>query len=73
MHLINNFSSQLVHQFPEEAGYFLVIGYWGCAAGWGHIFTAGLTIMNGIAHFRDLGDQKIQVGRDLKMRRFLLY
>ena len=25
--------------------YFLVKGYWGCAAGWGRIFTTGLTIM----------------------------
>ena len=29
----------------DPAGHFLVIGYWGCAAGWGGIFTAGLTIM----------------------------
>ena len=26
-------------------GYFLVKGYWGCAAGWGRISTTGLTIM----------------------------
>ena len=26
-------------------GYFLVKGYWGCAAGWGRIFTTGLIIM----------------------------
>ena len=26
-------------------GYFLVKGSWGCAAGWGRIFTTGLTIM----------------------------
>ena len=27
-------------------GYFLIVkGYWGCAAGWGRIFTTGLTIM----------------------------
>ena len=25
--------------------YFLVKDYWGCAAGWGRIFTTGLTIM----------------------------
>ena len=25
-------------------GYFLLMDKWGCAAGWGHIFTAGLTI-----------------------------
>ena len=28
----------------EEEGFFLVIVYWGCAAGWGHIFTSSLTI-----------------------------
>ena len=28
-----------------EGGYFLVKDYWGCAAGSGRIFTAGLTIM----------------------------
>ena len=26
-------------------GYFLVKGYWRCAAGWGCIFTTGLAIM----------------------------
>ena len=26
-------------------GGFLVIGQWGCAAGWGRIFRSGLTIM----------------------------
>ena len=26
-------------------GYFLVKDYWGCAAGWGRIFTIGLTII----------------------------
>ena len=26
-------------------GYFLVKDYWGCAAGWGRIFTTRLTIM----------------------------
>ena len=30
---------------PGGGGYFLEIGLWGCAAGWGCIFTAGLTIM----------------------------
>ena len=25
-------------------GYFLVVGLWGCAAGWGRIFKTGLTI-----------------------------
>ena len=67
-----------------KGGYFLVIGYWGCAARLGSIFTAGLTIMglyfqksysnyNGIAHFWALGDQKDHLGRDLKMERFLLH
>ena len=26
-------------------GHFLVTGLWECAAGWGRIFTTGLTIM----------------------------
>ena len=26
-------------------GYSLIRGYWGCAAGWGRVFTARLTIM----------------------------
>ena len=26
-------------------GHFQVKDYWGCAAGWGRIFTTGLTIM----------------------------
>ena len=47
-----------------------------------HNFTTGLTtmglcfqenILNGVAHFYDLEGQKIQVGRDLKMKRCLLY
>ena len=25
-------------------GYFLVVGLWGCAAGWGRIFMTGFTI-----------------------------
>ena len=50
-----------------------------CAAGWGRIFTTGLTIMglhfyksyqNGVAHFQDFGGQKIQVSRHLKIERF---
>ena len=34
---------------PSGGGYFLVKDCWGCAAGWGRIFTAGLTIMG--SHF----------------------
>ena len=50
-----------------------------CAAGWGRIFTTGLTIMglhfyksyqSGVAHFQDFGGQKIKVYRDLKIERF---
>ena len=53
------FSWTLCHAFPfmrslsppvqrstgGGGGYFLVKGYWGCAAGWGRIFTTGLTIL----------------------------
>ena len=35
-------------QTPGE--YFLIRGLWGCAAGWGRIFTTGLTIMG--SHFQ---------------------
>ena len=28
-----------------RGGYFVIRGWWGCATGWGRIFTAGLTIM----------------------------
>lgn len=37
---------------------------------WGRIFTTGLTMelyYNGVAHFRDFGGQKIQIGMDFKM------
>ena len=41
----------LVVKLPEgEGGYFSVKDYWGCAAGWGRIFTTGLTIMG--LHFQ---------------------
>ena len=40
-------SSILLHLSPKWGGgrYFLVKDYRGCAAGWGRIFTTGLTIM----------------------------
>ena len=41
-------------------GYFLLMGWWGCTAGWGCIFTNGLTIM-GIAFSTEL----LQWGRTL--------
>ena len=56
-----------------------VIGNCRWIAGLYRIFTAGLTIMelhfyksyqNGVVHFRNLRNQKIQVDRDLIMRRF---
>ena len=34
----------------EGRGHFLIRGFWGCAAGWGRIFTTGLTIMR--SHFQ---------------------
>ena len=54
-HMIT-FRSLIVIYFTQLAKYPLVlyakpsnkvyaIGLWGCAAGWGHIFAAGLTIM----------------------------
>ena len=38
------YSSNL-HTYTRGGGYFLVKGYWECAAGWGRIFTTALTIM----------------------------
>ena len=35
----------LLHIPVYPRGYFLVKDNWGCAAGWGRIFTTGLTIM----------------------------
>ena len=37
--------NHLVISRPGGGGVWIVIGYWGCAAGWGRIFTARLTIM----------------------------
>ena len=34
----------------SQGVYFLVKDYWGCATGWGHIFTTRLTIM-GLHYF----------------------
>ena len=36
---------RLMEHISPGGGYFLVKDYWGCAAGWGRIFTTGLTIM----------------------------
>ena len=33
----------------------------------------GSSYYDGIAHFRNLGEQKIQVGKDFKMGKFLLH
>ena len=48
-------------KFKERSGggevlYFLVVGLWECAAGWGRIFTAGLTILDydGVAFSSEL-------------------
>ena len=41
-HLTKKYISYLE---PPRGRYLLVKGYWGCAAGWGRIFTTGLTIM----------------------------
>ena len=32
-------------KLKSRGGHSLVMGYWGCAAVWGHIFTTRLTIM----------------------------
>ena len=53
-------------------GYFLVKGYWGCAAGWGRIFTTGLTIMELLEWGRTFSGKKVLVSRDFHSRWFLL-
>ena len=35
----------LVRGAREGGGCFLVKDYWGCAAGWGRVFTTGSTLM----------------------------
>ena len=47
-------------------GYFLVKDYWGCAAGWGRIFTTGLTIM-GFSRVTRMGSQIFEI---FGMRKF---
>ena len=37
--------AKLANRKSRGGGYFLVKDYWGCAAGWGRIFTTRLTIM----------------------------
>ena len=64
----------------RPGGHSLVMGYWGCAAGWGHIFTTRLTIMGspiqafsiellewGVALFRDFESKKIICPKVTKM------
>ena len=58
-------------------GYSLVKGCWGCVAGWGRIFTTGLTIIGYIfsrvarmgLHIFKITGKKILVSRDLKNRK----
>ena len=62
-------------------GYFLVKGYWGCAAGWGRIFH-NWTDYNGVTFlvellewgrtFSGFWDKKVFVSRDLKIGRFVV-
>ena len=42
-YLFTYYVSPSLYYYPE--GYFLVKDYWGCAAGWGRIFTTRMTIM----------------------------
>ena len=72
-------ASPEVQDLSLRKGNFLIVGWWAWAAGWGRIYTTGLTIMglqfyesylNGVAHFQYFGGQKIQVGKDLKIERF---
>ena len=58
-----------------DLGYFLVIGLWGCDAGWYRIFMSIFTIMASIfcritREGSLFGGKKNHVIRDLKMTRF---
>ena len=44
--------------------YFLLMGSWGCAAGWGRIFTTGLTIM-GLHFQQEFPTKLLEWGRNL--------
>ena len=44
-----NFCLDREGTYYKPGGYFLVKVYWGCAAGWGRVFTTRLTIMG--SHF----------------------
>ena len=46
---------------------FLVMGYLGCAAGLGHIFTTGLTIMG--LPFQSFSIELLEWGRTLRLRK----
>ena len=39
------YSKEIIFLRRPGGGHFLIRGEWGCAAGWGHIFTTGVTIM----------------------------
>ena len=41
-----------LQRYFARGRYFLTRAYWGCAAGWGRIFTTGLTIMGISSRFR---------------------
>ena len=49
-------------------GYFLVKDYWGCAAGWGRIFTTRLTIMG--LHFSRVTKMGSQIFGIFGIRKF---
>ena len=44
-HLLSPLLQSIKGLVTGGGGYFLIRGKWGCATGWGRIFTTGLTIM----------------------------
>ena len=52
-------------------GYSLIRGYWGCAAGWGRIFTTGLTIKGRI--FNRVARMGSHIFGFLGVRRFFTF
>ena len=55
--------------------HFLVMGYWGCAAGWGHMFTTELStfqailkgLLEWLARFRNFESNKFICPKVTKM------
>ena len=55
------FDVNVILSFSQTACLLPYKGYWGCAAGWGRIFTTGLTVMG--SHFQQSQQNGVESGR----------